>query len=120
MDAGDFEILKRTRLFNTIDDDTLRTLLHGVLPRSYGKGQVIFQHGEPADAFYVVLDGWVKVFRASPAGEEAVFGIFTVGETFAEAALFLADPDAFVTGQNLQVNGGATLMRIPTGRELAG
>ena len=36
-----------------------------------------------------MLDGWVKVYRATPSGEEAVFGVFARGETFAEAALFL-------------------------------
>ena len=89
MNAADLEIVQSTRLFAALDGDTLRNLLGGSLPRSYPKGQILFQHGDPADAFYVVLDGWVKVFRATPSGEEAVFGVFARGETFAEAALFL-------------------------------
>ena len=89
MNSADLEILQSTRLFAGLSRDTLQDLLAGTMPRSYPKGQLLFQHGEPADAFYVVLDGWVKVFRATPSGEEAVFGVFARGETFAEAALFL-------------------------------
>ncbi len=64
-------------------------LLHGSSPRSYPKGQMLFEQGASATAFYIVLDGWVKVFRPSITGDEAVFGVFTVGETFGEAAMFI-------------------------------
>ena len=89
MNAADLQILQSTRLFASLDSQTLQSLLAGAVPRHYPKGQVLFQHGEPADAFFIVLDGWVKVFRMTPSGEEAVFGVFATGETFAEAALFL-------------------------------
>ncbi len=89
MDAEDLQIIRTTRLFGALGRETTRDLLQGTVPRSYTKGQLLFQHGDPADAFYVVLSGWVKVFRSTPSGEEAVFGVFTKGETFAEAALFL-------------------------------
>ncbi len=89
LDADDLSVVQSTRLFSALDGRTLGDLVSGMVPRVYPKGQLLFQHGEPADAFYVVLDGWVKVFRITPSGEEAVFGVFATGETFAEAALFL-------------------------------
>ena len=52
------------------------------------KGAVLFQRGDPADAFYFILDGWVKIYRMSPVGTETIFSIFTRGESFAEAAMF--------------------------------
>ena len=39
-------------------------------------------------------------------------------EDIAEAAVFLASEDCFMTGQNLQVNGGLTLRRNPTVAEM--
>jgi len=36
-----------------------------------------------------VLDGWVKIYRDTVDGDEAVLGVFTTGETLAEAAAFL-------------------------------
>lgn len=39
-------------------------------------------------------------------------------EDIAAAAVFLASPECFMTGQNLQVNGGLTLRRNPTQEEI--
>ena len=36
-----------------------------------------------------MLDGWVKVFKRTADGNEAVLGLFTESETFAEAAMFM-------------------------------
>lgn len=33
-----------------------------------------------------MIDGWVKVYRTTASGEEAIIGIFTRGESFAEIA----------------------------------
>ena len=57
-------------------------------PRQYAKGHLLFQQGDEADHFYVVLSGWVKLFRMMPNGEEAIVHIFAAGETFAEASMF--------------------------------
>lgn len=51
---------------------------------------------------------------------ETPLGRVTDVADVAEAAVFLASPANFMTGQNLQVNGGASLTRLPTARELAG
>ncbi len=56
--------------------------------QAYDKGAILFHQGSPADAFYFILDGWVKIYRITPNGEETVVGIFTRGESFAEAAIF--------------------------------
>jgi NAD(P)-dependent dehydrogenase (short-subunit alcohol dehydrogenase family) len=39
-------------------------------------------------------------------------------DDIATAAVFLAADDCFMTGQNLQVNGGLTLRRNPMGTEI--
>jgi CRP-like cAMP-binding protein len=66
-----------------------QSLIGAQTVRSHEKGSVLFEQGQPAGAFYVVLDGWVKLFRITPEGNEAVVGVFRRGETFAEAAIFL-------------------------------
>ncbi len=37
---------------------------------------------------YVVKKGWVKLFRQTPDGEQAVLGLFTRGDVFGEASIF--------------------------------
>ncbi len=89
MDEKDLKIVCGTRLFAGLDPEAVSSLLHGSAPRQHSKGQMLFEQGDPADTFYIVLDGWVKVFRPSVMGDEAVFGVFTVGESFGEAAMFI-------------------------------
>jgi len=89
MDDRDLKIVCGTRLFAGLRPEAVSGLLRGSVPRTHPKGQMLFQQGDEANAFYIVLDGWVKVFRPSIVGDEAVFGVFTSGETFGEAAMFI-------------------------------
>jgi len=50
--------------------------------------------------------------------KEYPMGRLNTSEDIAAAAVFLASDECFMTGQNLQVNGGLTLRRNPTGAEL--
>lgn len=52
-------------------------------------GQTIFTQGDEARAFFVVIEGWVKVYRLTPDGDEAVVSVFAQGESFAEPVMFL-------------------------------
>ncbi|OIP85346.1 MAG: cyclic nucleotide-binding protein [Rhodobacterales bacterium CG2_30_65_12] len=48
-------------------------------------GTTIFAQDEAAEAIYIVLDGWVKLYRITPAGTEAIVGVFTKGHSIGEA-----------------------------------
>lgn len=85
----DMATIRGVPLFGHLSDGILDRLLANAFPREYDKGQMLFLQGEPAECFYVVLDGWLKVFRETADGDEAVIGVFTAGETIAEAAAFL-------------------------------
>ncbi|MGL6251270.1 MAG: Crp/Fnr family transcriptional regulator, partial [Billgrantia desiderata] len=82
------QAVRQVPLFSGLEDETLALLTDGALERSYRRGTLLFSAGEPADRFYVVLSGWVKLFRESPDGNECMVGLFTRGESFAEAAMF--------------------------------
>lgn len=60
---------------------------------------------------------------ATPGLEDAFRACYPLGRIgtsadIAEACVFLASDDCFMTGQTLQVNGGLTLRRNPTGEEI--
>ena len=76
---------RRAILFSSLPDDLVRSLLQRSSTRSVARGDTIFVQGDPAAAIFIVLDGWVKLFRITPAGTEAVVGIFTKGRSFGEA-----------------------------------
>lgn len=52
--------------------------------------------------------------------EEIPLGRMGTSEDIARAALFLADPGCFMTGETLSITGGAELRRIPTLKEIMG
>lgn len=89
MDSRDWQIVRTTPLFGTMPQDVALSLIGNRSVRLYERGVTLFQQGEPAMSFFVVLDGWVKLFRTTPDGSEAVVGVFRRAETFAEAAIFL-------------------------------
>ena len=89
MDQFDWRLVKATPLFGAMPDEAVARLLGNKGPRVFEKGALLFQQGEPAEAFYVILDGWVKISRISADGDETIVGVFTRGEVFAEAAMFL-------------------------------
>jgi CRP/FNR family transcriptional regulator, dissimilatory nitrate respiration regulator len=88
---ADHEISRQSTLFSSLPEDLADMLLDRAATHSYDRGATIFLQGDPAALVHIVLEGWVKLFRISPNGAEAVVGIFTKGQSFAEAAAFRSD-----------------------------
>lgn len=89
IDEHDLEVMRRSPLFSRLSADQARTLVSPSIPRAYAKGTVLFQQGDAADCFYVVLDGVVKIARHLPDGDEVVIGVVGPGATVAEVAMFI-------------------------------
>lgn len=89
LNQSELAVVRGLPLFGGLSGDILDNLLEQAVPRDYPKGHMLFHRDDPAECFYIVLDGWVKVFRDTINGDEAVLGVFTTGETLAEAAAFL-------------------------------
>lgn len=102
-------------LFKGLVPDVLRALLQDASVRRYTRNTMLFLQGEPAERFYVVFDGWVKLFRETPDGHETVIAVFTRGESFAEAASF-ADGVFPVTAEVVEE---ARLLVVPNSSFLA-
>jgi CRP-like cAMP-binding protein len=84
----DRELLMRLPLFAGLAPSDLEALLADAWVQSFARNTVLFFQDEPATRFYVVFDGWVKLFRTSEEGDESVIYIFGRGESFAEAVIF--------------------------------
>ena len=85
----DMQTLRKLSLFSELDEEALREVVGGAMPRQYPRGKVLFQHGDEARAFYVILDGLVKVLRYTAEGSEVILGVFGKGNAIAEASVFL-------------------------------
>lgn len=83
-----FALLKKVPLFSRIENDDLKQLMQGFQVQELAVHKNLFIQGDMAENFYVVLDGWVKLFRQTADGDEAVIEVITRGQSFAEAAIF--------------------------------
>jgi CRP-like cAMP-binding protein len=81
----ELRIAGRTALFRGVAPDCLPALLGDATVRICAAETMLFVQGDEADAFFIILDGWVKLFRSTLLGEEAVIGVLTAGQTFGEA-----------------------------------
>ncbi len=88
MHDGDLQYFNQHPLFSQVNDAAMGRIFAGTGPVDYAKGQEIFHRGDKADVFYFVVDGWVKVYRSTADGDEAIVHIFSAGDTIAEAVAF--------------------------------
>lgn len=84
-------IARNSLLLAAASDDVAETVLASAHVRRFDRGATIFLQGERATAIYIVIDGWVKLYRIAPNGAEAVVGVFTKGRSFGEAVAFRHD-----------------------------
>jgi len=80
--------LKRTTLFQELEDDALRSVAERATTRSFRKDEVLFIAGEKALGMYVIVSGSVRAFRESTDGREQVIHVERAGATIAEVPVF--------------------------------
>jgi Fe-S-cluster-containing hydrogenase component 2 len=80
--------LRRVALFASCDEALIRALRDRVELLSFEPGELIVEEGSPAESFYLVRGGYVKVSARSGAAELALTYLGK-GDYFGEAALLL-------------------------------
>ena len=122
--VDDNAILMRAPLFRAMGPEIVRSIVPNRPARRYARGEPIFQQGGPAESFFVVIEGWVKLYRERESGDQVVVSIFAAGETFAEAAMFLggrypASAEAVSPARIIKIDGGALRRAIIAKPQLA-
>lgn len=84
----DSALLRNLPLFSGLSRSELFHLIHDSWIDRFPAGTLLFLHGDPARSFFVVLEGWVKLYRSTPDGDESVIAVMPAGDSFAEAAAF--------------------------------
>ncbi|MDY0162144.1 Crp/Fnr family transcriptional regulator [Desulfobotulus sp.] len=87
-EAEIIEILAGSLLFGGLEDRALKTVLTLGRSRAALRGELLFQEGEAATGFFVLLSGKVKVFKATFEGKEKILHILGPGEPVGEAPMF--------------------------------
>jgi CRP-like cAMP-binding protein len=86
--AGDLQIATRVAIFRGLKSETVEHVIAPATVVMLRPHEWLFRQGDPATAFFIVIDGWVKLYRITPSGDETVIHVLTKGESFAEAVAF--------------------------------
>lgn len=82
------EVLKRLPLMAGLSDEALAEVSGRTVERTVRRGAFLFRKGEACHGLYVVLEGRIRIYRASPLGQEQVLHVEGPGETVAELPVF--------------------------------
>lgn len=85
--SEDSLLVRELPIFRGLPEATVRAALADVAVQKVARNTVLFIQGQSAERLYIVLDGWIKLFRETLDGHESVIAVFTNGESFAEAAV---------------------------------
>jgi CRP-like cAMP-binding protein len=86
---ADFDAVRRIYLFSGMGDQDFLDVMTQASSVTLAPGQLLFNQGDPAKAFYWVAEGVIRLFRASPQGDEKVIELAGANRLFAEATLFM-------------------------------
>jgi CRP/FNR family transcriptional regulator, nitrogen oxide reductase regulator len=87
----DEETLADMRLFRKLDRDQVRRILEQSITRRHPIRTPIFHEGDPAERFFLLVNGMVRVVRSTPGGTHIVPLHISPGHLFGIAPAFGGD-----------------------------
>jgi len=90
--ALDFEEVRRHHLLAALTEQQFDELRGHLSVDRLAAHQVLFQRGDPARRFFIVLEGQMRLVVQSRAGQEKIVDVARAGQSFAEALMFLDAP----------------------------
>lgn len=84
------EILRKIPIFSPCSDEQLQLISEHSRLVEYKKGEVIYQEGQRADAFYIVASGRLQIFTMIN-GQKQRYTVLHNGDTFGEISLLTGE-----------------------------
>ncbi|HDN27966.1 MAG TPA: Crp/Fnr family transcriptional regulator [Thioploca sp.] len=91
--------LRQVDLFANLNDQQLAQIKQSMRLVQLEDGEYLFKHGQCAERFFMLREGYIKLLRISMEGVEKVFEVISPGQTFAEAIMFMPNSVYPVTAQ---------------------
>lgn len=92
VDTSPLAGIRSHHLFAGLAPAQLQRLMTSAHIEEAEPGKILFDRGQPARHFYIVLEGQVNLVLYSKTGEEKIVDILGPGQSFAEAVMFMAGP----------------------------
>jgi CRP/FNR family transcriptional regulator len=103
------ELLARVPMFRELSRRDLEELGQVAVPRTYGRGQVVFRQGDHGDTCYIVRSGSVRVTHDHTDGRTITLAELRPGDMFGELAMFDSESRS-ATVQALEDTGALALL----------
>lgn len=97
--------LRNKELFQQIPEKDLDIWTEQSTFQTVDKEKVLFVQGEKAVRFFVITYGWIKLFRETLDGTQAIVDILSSGHMFGESSLFHEDmyPYSAEAAENVEI-----------------
>ncbi|HEY5380882.1 MAG TPA: Crp/Fnr family transcriptional regulator [Acidobacteriaceae bacterium] len=82
------QALRQTRLFSSLDDESLAWLAARAQQQPLSAGEMLFFSGEAATGMFVVVSGTIRAFQQNTDGREQVMHVDHAGATIADVPVF--------------------------------
>jgi CRP-like cAMP-binding protein len=92
MSDNTVEFLRQVPLFARLPESELRKIARAMKERRFGRNQVLFRQGDPADSLYLVVSGRMRISAADHLGREKVLAFAGSGEVVGEMGLLSGEP----------------------------
>jgi CRP-like cAMP-binding protein len=105
----DLRIASRIAVFTGLRPETIERVISPATVVTLKHGDCLFHQGDTAAAFFIMVDGWMKLYRITMDGDEAIIHILTKGESIAESVALTGDRYAATA----EAVSDVRLVRIP-------
>ncbi len=96
---GDYEVyrdkLRHRSEFSPLNDADLDRVINAATIKTFHRGQVLFDQGDPRNAYYYLINGVVKTFHWNEDGEEQLYLYIRPHKAFPYIGLFQDDAYAY-------------------------
>lgn len=89
-------------LFAALTESQWTRIVSHAHARSFRSAQHLFSRGDPAQEFFLLQEGLVKLYRVSAEGHEKIMRLIRPGMTFAESVMFMDEPRYPVHAQGVE------------------
>lgn len=103
------DLLRGSALLASLSPERAALFATAANEKHYRKGKVLYLQDDAAEKLFFIRKGWVKLFRETLDGEEAISDILTSGHTFGETSIFF---DGHYS-ESAQLVEDATLVEFP-------
>jgi CRP-like cAMP-binding protein len=122
--AGDLQVVTRTALFRPLRAEVIEQIIAPAAAMMLRPRGRLTRQEDPAKSFFIVIDGWLKVYRSAASGEETVITMLKKGDSYPESVAltggrYLASSDAVTEARVARIPADHLVRCIRLNPELA-